>query len=274
MPGGIESTPIDPITGLLPLPVLMRGTDFYFKDSLQNVNPRPGNYHHHFHPRTSEELGYGANGVKLSKGDPLRLEGYGLRFSRGQEIPIWLHNRYHDIFYGPALPTDTKSKFASTVLACAGVIPRQAIDLYSSGEYKTKDLDDKQYDFIRRRIYFEGAGSKLGNSRRNVIGAFLANYILEHSVEQILDEKEVKDKVHDFLRPKSQQQRIEAGKFIIKYAIDASVAELSPLLNAAIAEGMVWRERRKLSQVVLKYFKSEKFTDYYALLEDRLAAIA
>lgn len=265
MPGGLEITPVDELTRL-PLPVLMSGTDFSFKEA---------NYHHHFHPSSSSELGYDERGKKLPTQHPEYLGGRALRYSRGQHVPKWLHNRYHDIFYGPPLPQNIEAKFTTVVLACAGVVPREAIDLYAPGDYRQVTLDNRQHDFIRRRIYYEGAASRRElNDRKGRIGKFLAEYALNHSLKMIIEEDEVKKKVDEFLLPKSEAARRAAGRFLLEHAIDASVAELIPLHQEAIKEGMIRKPRKKLGEIVLKYFPERKFMDYFDPLEARLAAEA
>jgi hypothetical protein len=234
---------------------------------------RSSNYHHHFHPKKSHELGYGENGNKLDKASPLRIEGFALRYSRGQDLPVWLHNRYHDIFNGPLLPQDSQAKFTAVVLACAGVVPRKAIDLYIPGEYKEVDLDDKQYEFIRRRIYFEGAASRAKSSKRNHIGRFIAEHALQSSLTQIMTEKQIRQKVNEFLKPKSSEQRTGAGKFILEHVVDASIAELIPIHAEAKKEGMVKRSRKTLGEQVLKFFTVDRFRDYFDPLEEKLSIL-
>ena len=261
MPGGLEITPTDELTRL-PLPVLMTGTDFSFKEP---------NYHHHFHPSKSAELGFNERGKKLPTQHPDYLEGRALRYSRGQHIPKWLHNRYHDIFYGPELPQGAQAKFTAVVLACAGVVPREAIDLYAPGEFNVVSLDDKQHEFIRRRLYYEGAAStRESYDKKNKIGKFLAEYALSNSIEAIVGQTEVKKKVDEFLVPKSEAGRRAAGRFLLEHAIDASVADLIPLHEEARKEGMIKKSRKKLGEVVLKYFPEKRFIDYFDPLEERL----
>jgi hypothetical protein len=259
---GTEQTPVDDLTRL-PLPILMRGTDFYLREV---------NYHHHFHPEASVELGYTESGKKLPTEDPRRQEGRAVRYSRGQIVPKWLHTRYHNVFMGPELPQDPQAKFTAVVLACAGVIPRRAINLYTSDHYEEVELSDKQHDFIRRRVFYEGAASQR-NNRKNKIGKFLATYAMDNSLSDILSETEVNRKVEEFLMPKSEEIRVSAGRFILSHAVDASVANLIELHQEAKKEGMIKNSKKMLGEIVLKYFPEYKFKDYLDPLEDRLAAM-
>lgn len=260
----LKETPIDELTNL-PLPIFTSGPDF---------NEHAINFHHHFHPGRSTELGYTEEGEKRKKHDPERIEGYALRYSRGQDVPKWLHDRYHDIFKGPQLPQNTKDKFTLTVLACAGVVPREALDLHTPREWVKRALDNKQHEFIRRRIHYEGAGSLSATPKKREIGRFLADYVIQNSLDEVINESEVMTTVKNFLKPRSAQQRFEAGRQILTQAIDVSVAELVPLLEEAKNEGMVRHRARGLGQVVLKYFTIDRFPDYYEPLENRLSAYA
>lgn len=265
MPGGIETTPIDELTRL-PLPVLTTSADFYFKGV-----PISANYHHHFHPLKSTELGYDDEGKKLARQSFERIEGAAVRYSRGQYVPKPLHNRYHSIFVGPELPADTHSKFTAVVLACAGVVPRLAIDLSDPEGYSEIELTDRQHEFIRRRIYFEGAALTLKKSKKNNIGNYLAEYALQNVDEDIISEKEIRKKVAQFLKPKSSAQRSEAGRFILNYAVGASVADLIPVQREAEKERMMKKSGKSLGEIVLKFFTQDRFPDYFNPLEDRLA---
>ena len=155
----LESTPIDTELTNLPLPVLMTGTDFSLNGD---------NFHHHFHPSRSSELGYDPTTGRLYPRDDLRrMAGMAVRTSRVQDIPIWLHSRYNNIFSGPPLPETLEEQFTTVVLVCAGIVPRQAIDLYTPGEFSVVDLAPKQHDFIRRHISFEGVTSIPARTRKD-----------------------------------------------------------------------------------------------------------
>lgn len=270
MPGGLETTPLDELTGL-PLPIFARSSDFYIRKK-DDLELRPENYHHGFHPNKSILLGYSEEGILYPKGSEERISGRALRYSRGQIVPIWLHSRYHDLFYGPELPEDVKGRFTRVVLACAGVVPRQAIDLRRPGEYKiTPDLSDRAYSQITRRIHYEGEITPPKYpDRRGELGRFIADYAINNSLNQILSESEVRAKVKEFLMPRSDRARKEAGRIILAHAVDASVAELIDVFETAKKEKMVQRATN-LGSIVLQYFTPDRFGDYFAPLEDRLA---
>src|SRR3990167_3469932 len=270
MPGGIEKTPTDKLTGL-PLPIFVTRRKFYSHSV---------NYHHHFHPKRSSALGVFEEVEHLDEDqyqhpqtqemyiDPLKLEGKAVRFSRGQLVPVFLHDRYHDIFYGPPLPQDRKSKFTVTVLACAGVMPRKAIDLSIPEEYSEKGLNDDQHRFIAssKRMYFEHAmAPKEGDAevKRDWIGKFFAAYAVEQSLRLPTEMFE------EFLHTKKEQKRRKLGREILNEAIGLSVAELVPIREKARHEGMVHSKATSLGSTILKFFPESKFPEYYSTLENQ-----
>jgi hypothetical protein len=261
-------TPIDDLTNL-PLPIFMRGDDFRPKKG--RSGPSTPNYHHHFHPQHSPLLGYETITKKFSETNPLRLEGLAVRFSRGQYTPQWLHDRYHKIFSGPELPETSKDKFTAVVLACAGVVPRTAINLNESGEYSEISLTDKQHEFIRRRLFYEGAIERPKyQDRKGEIGRFIATYAIENTLDELLSEKQIQQKVEEFLIPKDDIMRQEAGKFLLEHAVDASVADLIPMHQEAKKEKMAKPTHKQLGDLMLKYFTPYRFPDYFIPLEDKL----
>jgi len=265
MPEVLAITPIDSELTRLPLPVLMKGTDFSSEES---------DFHHHMHPEKSELLGFDpVTHLKYPSRDSQNFEGRAVRMCRGQNIPKWLHTRYHYLLGGPALPDTTKGKFTIVVLACAGVVPRQAIDLYTLGEFDVVDLSDNQHDFIRKQIYFEEAPSKLKRYRKDKIGQFLADYTIKNSLPDVVTEKKVKQKVEEFLRTKDENKRIAAGHFILTTAIGAAIADLIPIHQEARHEGLVRQQKRSLGDVVLKFFTVDRFADYYESIENQAKLI-
>lgn len=271
MPGGVELTPTDELTGL-PLPVLAKSADFFIRKG-ENLFPRQKNFHHGFHPERSQALGYDELGVLLPAGHADRISGRALRYSRGQILPIWLHNRYHDIFLGPELPEDTRSRFTRVVLACAGVVPRQAIDLYTPGEYiKTPEMSDKVYRQIVKNIHYEGEISRPRYpNRRGELGRFIADYAINNSLNNIMSEKEIQDKIKQFLLPKTPESRKEAGRVILAHAVDASVADLIPIHKEAVKEKMAKNSKKALGEIMLQFFTPNRFIDYFNPLEDKLS---
>ena len=126
-------TPVDEMTGM-PLSVAPPLHD------LSRHNPEIANWHHLYHPSTAPEL--------------QTLGGTALRNSRVQLLPVKQHNmgkyNYHTYYAGPPLPdaNDEDTQFRLCVLACAGYLPKQVIDLNDSTPFKRLMTSD-ELEFFR-----------------------------------------------------------------------------------------------------------------------------
>ncbi|HVS78750.1 MAG TPA: hypothetical protein VHD84_00460 [Candidatus Saccharimonadales bacterium] len=245
--GGTEPTPIDELTGL-PLPIYTRRYDYFQHDR---------NFHHHFHPGNSRQLqGY--------------YDGKPVRYSRGQMIQEYLHKRYHQIFFGPPLPETRKDKFTVTVLALSGVLPRQALDLYTPGEFRVVDLSRGEHSFLSKssRLHMEPdrrRGSKASryenDKQRQRVGRFFADYVVEQALEEVITD----EIIEKFLRTNNDKEKRILGRTMLENAVDVSVAELVVVHNEARRAGMVASGALAVKEVVEKYFSVGKF--YQSLAE-------
>jgi len=248
---GIERTPVDELTNL-PLPIYTRRYDYFQHER---------NFHHHFHPSNSPELqGY--------------YDGKPVRYSRGQDIQKYLHDRYHDIFAGPPLPETSKDKFTTTVLVLSGVLPRQAIDLYTHGEFRIVDMSRGEHSFLANpsRLHMESdrriksmEGKRQKDKQRERVGRFFANYV----VEQALDEVITAETIERFLHTPNDKERRLLGHTMLENAVDVSVAELITVHDKAKRAGMVASGALAVKEVVQRYFSVGKF--YQSLAEHATA---
>lgn len=242
-------TPVCEVTGL-PLPIAPNEPPktearFNFSD-----------YHHHFHPR-NDELLQGINGKAV-------------RYSRGQFLPRVLHNRYHQIFNGPELPDNDTDRYRLSVLACAGVVPRQAINLSKPGEYQIVNLSNEEYASLASpdSIYIERARKRSEYYTRKTIGKFFASYALQQNVRDAVSEKVV----GQFLDEKTTPERKkELGNFILREALGMTIDDIAPLDQQIRTERLVFGERAKpLLTVVRKFFTIEFFPDYHDTVAETL----
>lgn len=240
-------TPTCELSGL-PLPILSSDLPetegrFTYRD-----------YHHHFHPRRDEALA--------------DLGGRALRFSRGQYLPRFLHNRYHTLFAGPPLPTDDTEKYRLTVLACSGIVPRQAIDVRTKGEYAIRDLSPDEHQRLahHRSIYVERAFRPKGDMyvRRN-IADFFAAFAISQQVRDVISEKVT----GEFLDKKTTPERKkELGNFILREAIDMSIDDIEPVHETARREGLIsQRKQLPLLKVVRTFLTNDRLPTHYSELE-------
>jgi hypothetical protein len=242
-------TPTCEISGL-PLPILPTEPDaralLLYED-----------YHHHFHPYNSPELKH--------------LAGKAVRYSRGQEIPRYLHNRYHQLFEGPPLPTASEEKFRLTVLACAGVVPRQAIDLSREGDYRIVTLDDEQFERLSapHSIHIDRAFKANQAYKRRTIGRFFAAYAMQQNIRMAVSESVVEQFLDPLATPTRKK---ELGNFILKEALGLSIGSLIPVHKDLKKEGyVVTRRQIPLRTVVNKFFTKDCFPDYHEEMAKRLS---
>ncbi len=241
------ATPTDELTGL-PLPILI------IDPPEKSANTSFVDYHHHYHPARDLET---AGDAELA-----------LRRSRGQHLPRWLHEHYHTYFAGPEFPESRQDVFSRVVLACAGVVPRKAIDFSGFNGPKLVEIwDDSRFQRIHTSIKHEGekrSGSR--NFYRSQIGVFFANYAIEQSFEDV-----VSDKVIDqFLSTKDPQRRKILGNLMLREAIDLSIAPVIPLHTSLKKEGIVRRRKTDLRDLIKDYFVRSRQADYYQAIDQKL----
>lgn len=239
--------PTDPLTGI-PYPILPI-------DPPTEGLPRRFDYHHQFHPRA----------VLVESGD---IADSALRVCRGQDIPRWLHDRYHARYDGPHFPRGISDRFATIVLACAGVVPRQAMYLGQDNNVLVTP-SVAQYERIRSTIHYEykdKEGKRTIDRNRSKLGIFFAQYALEQDIRDLVDDL----LINRFLEPRSERERLLTGNTILAAAINASTEPIQPKYLEAFKDIRVDTKPRNLANVVTRYFKPERKKDYFNELKRRL----
>jgi hypothetical protein len=250
------ATPVDEQTGL-PLPILI--TD----PQSMNANINFVDYHHHFHPE--RELVYHNDALTA------------LRRSRGQELPRWLHEHYHNFFAGPELPKNRKDIFGRVILACAGVVPRQVID-FGNGKATPRVVsmdNDNYYRFVAKTVKHEA--DKLNQSRkvsrshdfyRTQIGIFLANYAIEQPFQKTISS----DVIDEFLMTGCQLRRKTLGNLMLREAIHIAVEPIVPLHRHLYRQGLAHRKPMELTDIVRDYFVRSRQQEYFMAMQKKLYA--
>lgn len=230
----------------LPLPVRntepSKGAQFLFND-----------YHHHFHPKLDPSL--------------QEMSGKAVRYSRGQFLPRQLHTYYHEMFSGPALPTNSQDKFRASILACAGVVPREAIDVSSRGEYKVVSLSKQEHAMMASAGSVFAENEKAAHPIRQAfiartIGQFFARFALEQNIQGALSD----GVIDEFLAtPSSAARKKELGNFIVQEALGLAIEDVIPIHNEARQEGLISPQfpYRRIRQVVSAFCMNRYFPDYY-----------
>lgn len=296
---GLMVTPADSLTGL-PLSVLTEPDDFYYPDKDCSEE-----FHHQQHPVNAEEFGY-VMGRPLPKSNPDRLEGLALRHSRGHRLPNWLHDDYHDLFWGPILPGRSIDKHRAVLLGIARAVPWQALKI-KEGDYSIVDLNPRQHEFLRRITHHEGAGRGWEQNKRGKIGTYLTEYALKNFLKDISNDTKTALQIEQFrelrsklssveelkwdpeearlkegepgLRRQTFQQSYSLAERIIEQALRASVEHVQPIYLEALRSGMVGGTKRDLGLVAMKFFGyrteySEKLEEHLRLVDEKEAELS
>jgi len=290
----LEMTPTDELTGL-PLSVFIEAS--YFSIEGRNCTPE---FHHRQHPSDSPELGNNTEGDLLPAHTFERTEGLAVRYSSGEILPSWLHDLYHDLFFGPTLPRHSRQKHSATILGLANVLPRQSMHIYEPGNFRLLDLNNGQHELISRHMHHEGANYGMDKNRRGRIGSYLGEYAILNHLGEIIHERQVSLAGEEFLEIRQQlsdpralrweedelrkgeptprqlakRRLLELGESIVRQALRSSVEGVIPLFNEAVMAGMVQSQRSDLGQIAIKFFGA--FSDrpeFPAKLEKQLVAL-
>lgn len=203
----LAMTPVDAIG--MPLPILP------FDEHERDASLRSTDWHHHFHPRRSPLLT--DDGGKAIRNVRLQLTDWKEH-----------HILYHGYYNGPELPTTAEEKFGLTVLAIAGYVPAEALDV-SRRKPRVVKLSDDQRD----RLWNSG---ELRVAGPDAVRKFLVQHTLGQSLESV-DE----NIVDEFLNSTSRNRRIALGSELLKYAVDLAVEPLDPFYRSAWKKGYINR---------------------------------
>ncbi|MDB5186233.1 MAG: hypothetical protein JWL85_756 [Candidatus Saccharibacteria bacterium] len=191
-------TPVDELTGI-PLPIAPKC------DWLPLDRPEIADVHHSYHPKQHPLL--------------KTVAGLALRNSRLQILERELHNagplRYHQYFEGPELARDDADVFSRCVLACAGYIPDEVIDL-SSGEPVRRPIRTQEAEFLRmptdnpedpfsyRHILY----------RYGPIRDFFHDYAVRQNINHLSNRH-----IDEFLHTQDLEKKTKLGKFFLQSAV-------------------------------------------------------
>lgn len=241
------AAPKDELTGL-PLPVIIT------EPLHGNCNATFVDYHHSFHPERD-----------LIYGDDAQIA---LRRSRGQNLPRWLHEHYHKFFAGPEFPQTREEIFGVVVLACAGVVPRQA--LYFGGTDGSPRivnlLESETREIVVKSVRHEAEKGVVDqNFYRAQIGMFFANYAIEQSIEEVVSDRVI----DEFLDTKVQSRRQELGNLLLREGIRMSVDPLRPVHEELKKEGLIRRRQSDLQARIQDFFVRSRRKDYHIALKHK-----
>jgi hypothetical protein len=239
-------TPADQLTGM-PLPILNPSMTRTYASPVYKAD-----WHHSFHPSSSEILKDTPGGVAL-------------RNCRAQRVHYGVHHYdYHRIFKGPDIPQSEDEQFRLVVLAAAGYVPEEALTFDRKGNPSIIHMNAKQ----RERLWSEQQ-MKLWTPRK--VRDFLQGHILSQDFSPV---KQLT--IEEFLTTPDEQKRWELGCTLLGYASLKATEQVKDTYKVARRETCLPPTRAQtaarfvLGAVSLKKDRAQLFSR----LDDTLMAYA
>lgn len=182
--------------------------------------------HHGWHPWTAPLL--------------RTIAGQALRNSWIQRVNVLVHNQgpyaYHRHYKGPELPGDEADIYGRVVLACAGYVPDEVIDMHSRDEPYVRPAHEAERAYLRQGRLGDAFSYRHIRYGYDPIRAFMAEYALKQDLSHIHDAT-----IDEFLSTKDGERKRKIGDFLLwaasevatdgirdKYRILASENRLHP----------------------------------------------
>ena len=219
-------SPVDKLTNM-PLPILPTRQGPRFK------NPAFANWHHHYHPSDDPNL--------------TSASGLAIRHLRLQLLPVKSrHQIYHNLFSGPEfLPESQADRFGHIILACAGYMPRSAIDVTADDPATPVQMSSK----IHERLQTSGEIVVRGQPNiANFIRKYLVIQDLSNINESVIDE---------FLSTNSIERKRYLGHWLLALASEIATEPVKPIYRQALDDGLI-RSKAKPESIVKSTFSGEK----------------
>ena len=227
-----EFAPVDELTQM-PLPVLPSPGLRHLRGMLREGD---ANWHHQYHPSNSKRLSSAA--------------GLAVRHVRLQLLPAMeQHKTYHQIFEGPEfLPRTSEERFGHIVLACAGYIPSNAIDVYKDDPTEPVALSKR----MRQRLQNSGEIQVRGQIN---IARFMKDYLVEQDLSAVDDSI-----IQEFVTTSSIERKKYLGHWLLAIASEIAVEPVKPVYRQALDEGLII-PGIKLPNIVKSQISGRKTSD-------------
>jgi hypothetical protein len=197
-------------------------------------------------------------------------DGLAVRFSSGQDLPRWLHNRKHKVFpEGPKLPVSREEKYNSVLLNILKYVPRQAIDLTRAYDYRVREMSDRQIEELvtSRAIHIDSDNRRRQDKfYRNTIGRFIAQQAVEQEMSHISPKL-----VDEFLNTPDSRRRVELGNLFLADSVESSVEPIVRKRRELLDQGLVQLSRQDPVTTARKLFIKSRFVEYLPELARRLS---
>ncbi|CAN5384454.1 hypothetical protein BH09PAT4_BH09PAT4_08070 [soil metagenome] len=248
--------PVDEFTGL-PLPILqVEPPPSALLDWRKAQEACRSDNHHAFFPK--DEYSPTAAGRVL-------------RHSRVQYGGRWAHARYHTLYSGVPLPRDIRSQFALAVLATAGFIPDEAVDIREDRPERAllspSERLEMQEETLRTEVQISGTtGLDINRSNR---GIFFMSYALEQSFDQVSTQL-----VDEFLGTEDARRRLRLGFHLVDIAFQEAVAEIEDVYSVARRQGYIHPSRPDHPTKLIRQVVHGHQPNYFRALQQRLSELA
>jgi hypothetical protein len=195
-----------------------------------------------------------------------------LRHSRLQYGPRKLHSRYHGFFDGVAVPKDEVQRFGMAVLACAGYIPENAVDVRGSAPIiVTLTPEERLYLQSGDVIYTERRMSSLTGRDMNNLNRGV--YFMKHAMAQSFDHLK-KNQLEEFVTTTDALRRLELGMFIVNQAFLRAVEPIEDLYRVAYKHGHIHPQERRHPVGIVEKVVAGYQSDYFDEITRRIVAAA
>lgn len=182
------------------------------------------NDHHSRHRRRDPELSAFNKNI-----DPIEKWGSIVRASRIERVPILWHNRYHRDFSNSVHPKNIHQRAATLIMDLAGYLPQQIIDTRNRNTRIRKMTETE-------KLALQSPGiMKVESGYQNLITTFLARYIVEYGLSEVISHKAV----DMFLETNDPDEKLRAGFAIVSLAASVVVDPVEPVYQTARATGAI-----------------------------------
>lgn len=264
-----DRMPTDEVTGL---PYAILPKDFTYAAELDGAV----NYHHHFYNRRHPDLEgeYRLSAEQLANPEDIPfpvIAGFAVRISRGQRLPMTLHQLAHRRFpIGPILPHTIDEKFITAVKACSGVVSRMALDVTAPEGKQLIRMNDETFMKVAspkllctERVFYD----KPANHRRRILGNFFLRYAVRQDLSHVSERQ-----IDEFLHTDNAAARLAVGHAILREAMEVGLAPVIPMVRELKAQGMVQPGRPDVSTAVWKYVHPNRRERVFRVLRKQLIA--
>ncbi len=159
-----------------------------------------------------------------------------LRHSRLQYGGRWAHGKYHELYQGVKYPTNLRGQFRVAILAAAGYIPDEAVDVRENRPERV-ELSPAQQQLIRGRIHTEErisdrTGLDINRSHRGI-------FFMQYALSQDFASLGIEATLEEYLSTADDRRRLRLGFRIFDMAFERAGDDFVDLYSIARRQGNI-----------------------------------